>query len=250
VPDLGKLFAGGGDMPGTVDGGMSRVSPIIGGHYFGDLLDGHVNFGLEGSYYGISAIVFSLTRSLSYRMIFLFFLVFAVVSCTLSLRRWLKIVASDQRKMVYALHFSYPFVFAADRGQVNLLVGYLFVLGLGYVADAQSDEQVSARGQLALGIALSIKIYPSLIFASLPNFWSLVKWKFLSGSILASLLIVALFDLDKLLRFLNVGDPTSLYFSPQFFIGSMPHNTSLKALIFNFQTVNFFFFDCIFNFLF
>ena len=250
VPDLGKLFAGGGDWPDTVYGGMSSVSPIIGGHYFGDLLDGHVNYGFEGSYYGISAIVFSLTKSLSYRLIFLVFVIFAVVSCTLSLRRWLKIVANDQKKMVYALHFSYPFVFAADRGQVQLLVGYLFALGLSYVADAQSGEKVSARGQLALGIALSIKIYPILIFASLPNFWSLVKWKFLAGSILAGLLVITLFNLDKLLQFLNVGDPASLYFTPQYFIGVMPHNTSLKALIFNFQTINFFYFDSIFNFLF
>ena len=250
MPDLGKLFAGGGDLPGTIDGGMPSVSPIIGIHYFGDLLDGHVNYGFEGSYYGISALVFSLTKSLSYRMVFLIFLIFAVVLCTLSLRRWLKIIASDQKKMVYALHFSYPFVFAADRGQVQLLVGYLFALGLSYIADAQSGEKVSARGQLALGTALSIKIYPIPIFASLPNFWSLVKWKFLASSILVGFLVVALIDKDKLLQFLNVGDDTSLYFSQNFFIGSMPHNTSLKALIFNFQTINFLYFDSIFNFLF
>ena len=250
MPDLGKLFAGGGDWPATVYGDTPGVYPLIGGHYFGDLLDGHVNFGFEGSYYGISAIFFSLTKSLSYRIVFLVFVIFAVVSCMLSLRRWLKIVASDQKKMVYALHFSYPFVFAADRGQVQLLVGYLFALGLSYIADAQSGEKVSVHGQLALGTALSMKIYPILIFASLPNFWSLVKWKFLAGSILASFLIVTLFDLDKLLQFLNVGDPTSLYFSQDHFIGSMPHNTSLKALIFNFQTINFLYFDSIFNFLF
>ena len=112
-----------------------------------------------------------------------------VTSCALSITRWLRIVTNDRKTMVIALHFSYPFVFAADRGQMHLLIGYLIALGLSYVVDAQSVGKVLARGQWAFGAAFSIKLYPSIVVAFLPRFWSLVKWKFLIVSLLGFSLI-------------------------------------------------------------
>ena len=166
-------------------------------------------------------------------MVFAIFMVLGAISCALSIRQWLRIVANDQKKMVLALHFSYPFIFAADRGQMHLLIGYLFALGLTYVVNAQSDGKILARGQWALGAAFSIKLYPSFLFAFLPRFWSLAKWKFLIVSLLGFLLMTALLKPSGFSSFFVGIDSANLFNSSDYFVSTLQYNTSLKALFFN-----------------
>lgn len=231
-PNISGLFFITTDIPANIVDWEIRFSPIIGTHYFGDLLDGHANWEMS-SYFGLSFIFFSLTRNFSYELVFAIFMMLVATSCALSITRWLRIVTNDRKTMVIALHFSYPFVFAADRGQMHLLIGYLIALGLSYVVDAQSGGKISARGQWALGAAFSIKLYPSIIFAFLPRFWSLVKWKFLIVSLLGFLLIAFFLTPSGLGRFFAVVDPESLYNSEGYFVQTLQYNNSLKALIFN-----------------
>jgi len=229
---------------------MSRYSPIIGQHYFGDLLDGHSNFGLRGSYFGLSYVFFWLTKSFSYKIVFILFVVVGVIVCALSIKRWLEIVTDDQKNMVYALHFSYPFVFAADRGQMHLLIGYLFALGLSFVVKTQGDEKVLARGQLALGAAFSVKIFPSIIFSFFPRFWSMQRWKILISSFIGLLLVSSFLSPVKFKIFNTVTAKDELYYSLDYYTMTMPFNTSLKALIFNCQSLKFGLFENIFDSLF
>lgn len=247
APDGDLIFFRGDDLPGTL---ISRYSPIIGRHYFGDLLDGHSNFGLRGSYFGLSYVFFWLTKDFSYRLVFVLFVVIGIVVCGLSINRWLGIVPDDQKSMVYALHFSYPFVFAADRGQMHLLIGYLFALGLSFVVKTQGDEKVLARGQLALGVAFSMKIFPSIVFAFFPKFWSLQRWKILISSFIGILLVSSFLSPVKFKIFTTVTAKDELYNSLDYYRLTMPFNTSLKALIFNFQSLNSGLFENIFDFLF
>jgi len=232
-PNIGGLFFITNDAPSTITDWEIRFSPIIGGHYFGDLIDGHANLGAQASYFGLSFIFFWLTKDFSYEMFFAIFMVLGAISCALSIRQWLRIVANDQKKMVFALHFSYPFIFAADRGQMHLLIGYLFALGLSYVVNAQSDGKILARGQWALGAAFSIKLYPSILFAFLPRFWSLVKWKFLIVSLLGFLLVTALLKPSGFSSFFVGVDSANPFSSSDYFVLTLQYNTSLKALIYN-----------------
>ena len=248
--NIGGLFAFGDDVPLTVNFLKSRNSPIFGHHYFGDLLDGHSNLGQRGSYYGLSHIFYWLTKGFSYEIVFVMFVLFGVVVCGLSIKRWLKIVADDQKNMVFALHFSYPFVFAADRGQMHLLIGYLFALGLSFVVKTQGDEKVLARGQLALGAAFSMKLFPSIVFASFPKFWSIQRWKVLISSFIGFVLVSFFLLPDKFAAFKSGFASEELYNLPYYFNENLLFNTSLKALIFNFQSLNNRFFENIFNFLF
>jgi len=242
-----SIFFRGDDLPGNL---MSRYSPIIGQHYFGDLLDGHSNFGLRGSYFGLSYVFFWLTKSFSYKIVFILFVVVGVIVCALSIKRWLEIVTDDQKNMVYALHFSYPFVFAADRGQMHLLIGYLFALGLSFVVKTQGDEKVLARGQLALGAAFSVKIFPSIIFSFFPRFWSMQRWKILISSFIGLLLVSSFLSPVKFKIFNTVTAKDELYYSLDYYTMTMPFNTSLKALIFNCQSLKFGLFENIFDSLF
>jgi hypothetical protein len=176
-------------------------------------------------------------------------MILVATSCALSIRQWLRLVEHNQKSMVLALHFSYPFVFAADRGQMHLLIGYLFALGLSYVVNAQSDGKILARGQLAIGAAFSIKLFPSIIFVFLPRFWSLVKWKFLIVSVLGFLLITVLLKPSGF-RSLFVGvDLANPFNSSDYFVQTLQYNTSLKALIFNLDFITPELFNFIFNFL-
>ena len=248
--NIGGLFALGDDAPGFDAAVRSRYSPIIGQHYFGDLLDGHSNFGLRGSYYGLSYVFFWLTKGFSYKIVFVMFVLFGIVICGLSIKRWVKIVADDQKNMVYALHFSYPFVFAADRGQMHLLIGYLFALGLSFIVKTQGDKKVLAHGQLALGAAFSIKLFPSIIFAFFPKFWSIQRWKILMSSFFGLVLVSSFLSPDKF-RILKSGfSSKELYNLPFYFDETLLFNTSLKALIFNFQSLNIVLFENVFDFLF
>lgn len=243
-PNIGGLFFVTNDTPGTIVDWEIRFSPIIGGHYFSDLLHGHASVDDSASYFGLSFIFFWLTRNFSYELVFAIFMMLVATSCALSISRWLRIVANDRKAIVIALHFSYPFVFAADRGQMHLLIGYLISLGLSYVVDAQSGGEISARGQWALGAAFSIKLYPSAIFAFFPRFWSLVKWKFLIVSLLGFLLLALFLTPSGLNVFFSVFSSASLQNSQDYFIQNLQYNTSLKALIFNLnfitsETLNF-----------
>ena len=152
--------------------------------------------------------------------------------------------------MVYALHFSYPFVFAADRGQMHLLIGYLFALGLSFVVKTPGDEKVLARGQLALGAAFSMKIFPSIIFAFIPKFWSIQRWKILISSFIGLVLLTTFASPIKFKTFTTTFAKDEVYNLLDYFKLSMPFNTSLKALIFNFQSLNSGLFENIFEFLF
>ena len=237
-------------MPLTVNVLKSRNSPIFGHHYFGDLLDGHSNLGQRGSYYGLSHIFYWLTKGFSYEIVFAIFVLFGVVVCGLSIKRWLGIVAYDQKDMVYALHFSYPFVFAADRGQMHLLIGYLFALGLSFVVKTQGDEKVLPCGQLALGAAFSMKLFPSIAFAFFPKFWSIQKWKILMSSFIGFVLGSSFLSPDKFGAFKSGFASKELYNLPYYFNENLLFNTSLKALIFNFQSLNIVLFENVFDFLF
>lgn len=75
--------------------------------------------------------------------------------CAFSLRRWLSIVSKENKGMVYALHFSYPFVFAADRGQMSLLTGYLIAIGLSYLVTQESSTKRVSLGQAIWGCILN-----------------------------------------------------------------------------------------------
>ena len=244
--DIGGLFASGDDDPSTVKF-VFRYSPLIGRHYFGDLLDGHKNLGQRGSYFGLSYIFYWLTKDFSYEIVFVMFVLFGIVVCGLSIKRWLGIVSDDQKNMVYALHFSYPFVFAADRGQMHLLIGYLFALGLSFVVNAQGDEKVLARGQLALAAAFSMKLFPSIAFAFFPNFWSLRRWKVLISSLIVLVLVPIFYLQQKFKFFTSAFESEEVYNLPYYFGASQSFNTSLKALIFNFQSAVF---QNLFDFLF
>ena len=248
--NIGGLFAFGDDVPLTVNFLKSRNSPIFGHHYFGDLLDGHSNLGQRGSYYGLSHIFYWLTKGFSYEIVFAIFVLFGVVVCGLSIKRWLGIVAYDQKDMVYALHFSYPFVFAADRGQMHLLIGYLFALGLSFVVKTQGDEKVLPCGQLALGAAFSMKLFPSIAFAFFPKFWSIQKWKILMSSFIGFVLGSSFLSPDKFGAFKSGFASKELYNLPYYFNENLLFNTSLKALIFNFQSLNIVLFENVFDFLF
>ncbi len=248
-PNIADLFSSGGDAPSTVKDLSSRSSPVIGQHYFSDLLEGHANLGNRGSYFGLSYLFFWLTKGFSYKIVFVLFVVVGVTVCVLSIKRWLGIVADDQKNMVYALHFSYPFVFAADRGQMHLLIGYLFALGLSFVVKTQGDEKVLARGQLALGAAFSMKIFPSIIFAFIPKFWSIQRWKILISSFIGLVLLTTFASPIKFKTFTTTFAKDEV-FTLDYFKLSMPFNTSLKALIFNFRSLNSGLFENIFEFLF
>lgn len=228
----------------------SSYSPIIGQHYFGDLLDGHSNFGLKGSYFGFSYVFFWLTKSFSYKIVFVLFVVVGVIVCALSIKRWLGIVTDDQKNMVYALHFSYPFVFAADRGQMHLLIGYLFALGLSFVVKTQGDEKALARGQLALGAAFSMKLYPSIVFAFFPRFWLLQRWKVLISSFIGLVLVSVFLSPVQFKIFNTMIAKDEISNLLGYFRKTMPFNTSLKALIFNCQSLNIRLFENIFDFMF
>ena len=249
VSSIGRLFYEFSDVPETIKN-LARYTPIIGQHYFGDLLDGHSNFGSRGSYYGLSYIFYFLTINFSYEVVFVMFVLSGIVVCGLSIKRWLNIVADYQKNMVYALHFSYPFVFAADRGQMHLLVGYLFALGLSFVAKTEDDEKVLARGQLALGASFSMKLFPSIVFVFFPRFWSLQKWKILVSSFIGFVLVAILLSSEKFGIVKNIFGSKGLYDEPSYFIGVLTLNTSLKALIFNLQSLNLGLFENIFDFLF
>jgi len=205
--------------------------------------------GAQASYFGLSFIFFWLTSNFSYELVFAIFTMLVASSCALSIRQWLRLVEHNQKSMVFALHFSYPFVFAADRGQMHVLIGYLFALGLSYVVNAQSGEKILARGQWALGAAFSIKLYPSIAFAFLPRFWSVVKWKFLIVSVLGFLLITVLLKPSGLNSLFVGVDPESLFNSQGYFVQTLQYNTSLKALIFNLDFITPELFNFIFNFL-
>ena len=243
-------MASGSDAPGFVIDVTSRYSPIIGQHYFGDLLDGHADWEQRGSYFGLSYIFYWLTKGFSYKIVFVMFVFFGIVVCGLSIKRWLEIVTNDQKNMVYALHFSYPFVFAADRGQMHLLIGYLLALGLSFVVKTQGDEKVSARGQLALGAAFSMKLFPSIVLAFFPRFWSLQRWKVLISSFIGLVLISTLLTPNKSKVFSSSFDNDQPYNLAGYFRQLLPFNTSLKALVFNFQSLNIVFFENMLNFLF
>ena len=178
------------------------------------------------------------------------FVLIVIVVCGLSVKRWLEIVTNDQKNMVYALHFSYPFVYAADRGQMHLLIGYLFALGLSFVVKTQGEEKVLARGQLALGAAFSMKLFPSIVLAFFPRFWSLQRWKILISSFIGLVLVSTLLTPIKFEVLSSSFDRDQPYNLAGYFKQVMPFNTSLKALVFNFQSLNIVFFENMFNFLF
>jgi hypothetical protein len=177
------------------------------------------------------------------------FVVFGVTICGLSIKRWLNIVADDKKNMVYALHFSYPFVFSADRGQMHLLVGYLFALGLSFVVKTQSDEKVLARGQLALGAAFSMKIYPSMVLAFFPRFLSLQRWKVLMVSFIGFVSVSTFLSPIKYKSITNVTETDELFNSKDYFLNTLPFNVSLKALLYHSQLLSIGLFENILDFL-
>ena len=250
LSNIGSLFAAGDDAPGFVVDVTSRYSPTIGQHYFGDLLDGHADWELRGSYFGLSYIFYWFTKGFSYKIVFVMFVLFGIVVCGLSIKRWLEIVTDDQKNMVYALHFSYPFVFAADRGQMHLLIGYLFALGLSFVVKTQGDEKVLARAQFALGAAFSMKLFPSIVLAFFPKFWSIQRWKILISTFIGLILVSTFLSPIKFKMFSTSFEKNQPYNSSEYFQNLMPFNTSLKALMFNFQSLNIVLFENMLNFLF
>lgn len=238
VKDFGGLFFGGSDLPGAIP--KNRFKPIVGKHFFGDLLDGSVNFPKlpSGSYFGLSYLFFWLTSGVSYRVVFILFFSLALLLCAFSLRRWLSIVSKENKGMVFALHFSYPFVFAADRGQMSLLTGYLLALGLSYLVTQESSTKRVSLGQAILGAAFSMKIYPVLIAFAFEKIWSFKQWR-------ALLISFFVFICSTPLIFVLLGGSLSalntkkhLYLTEDFFLRALFQNTSLKALLFHFKRMS------------
>ena len=235
---LGGLLAPGSDLPRTVSPNISK--PIIGNHYFGDLLDGYDSFpGLpSGAYFGSSYLFFWLTSGVSYKIAFVFFVALAILLCAFSLRRWLSIVPEENKGMVYALHFSYPFVFAADRGQMSLLTRYLLTIGLSYLVTQETSTKRVSLGQAILGAAFSIKIYPIFIALAFEKIWLLKQWRSL-------LISFSVFICSTPLVFVFLGGSLSaprgstlFYFDSGYFIKTLYYNTSLKALFFHIQRID------------
>lgn len=238
VINLGGLFAGGSDLPSTVPN--NRFEPIIGKHFFGDLLDGHENFPKlpSGAYFGASYLFFWLTSGVSYKIAFVFFVALAILLCAFSLRRWLSIVLEENKGMVYALHFSYPFLFAADRGQMSLLAGYMFAIGLSYLVTQETSTKRVILGQAVLGVAFSIKIYPVFVAFAFEKIWSFKKWRalFISFPIFICSTLLIFYFLGGSFRVLDMSD--ELYLSDGYFAKTLMHNTSLRGLLFHFQRID------------
>lgn len=237
VGNLGGLVAVGPDLPATVS--KNRFEPIIGKHFFGDLLDGHENFPEipSGAYFGVSYLFFWLTSGVSYRIVFIFFVTLALLLCAFSMRRWLSIVLEENRAMVYALHFSYPFLFAADRGQMSLLAGYLTAIGLSYFVTSTTSAKDKKWGEAILGIAFSIKVYPVFTAIALEKFWSIKKWRsmFVSYFLFCCSTPLIFVLLGGSLSALNTKE--QLYLKEDYFIRTLYQNTSLKALLFHLQRI-------------
>ena len=236
-PNLGGLFEVVSDLPSTVGG--DDFQPVIGKHFFGDLLDGHENFPKlpSGAYFGASYLFYWLTSGVSYKIVFVVFFALAILMCAFSLRRWLSIVSKENKGMVYALHFSYPFVFAADRGQMSLLTGYLLAIGLSYLVTQESSTKRVSLGQAILGAAFSMKIYPVFIAFAFEKIWSFKQWRALLISffvfICSTPLIFAFFG-GSLSALDSSGE---LYVQDGYFVRTLERNTSLKSLFFHFQRI-------------
>jgi len=233
IKNFGGLFAVGSDLPITVLN--NRIKPIVGVHFFGDLLDGSVNFPKlpSGAYFGLSYLFFWLTSGFSYRVVFILFFSLALLLCAFSLRRWLSIVSKENKGIVYALHFSYPFVFAADRGQMSLLTGYLLALGLSYLVTQESSTKRVSLGQAILGAAFSMKIYLVFTAFAFEKIWSFKQWR-------ALLISFFVFICSTPLIFVLLGGSLSalntkseLYLREDYFRGTLFQNTSLRALLFH-----------------
>lgn len=238
IKNFGGLFAVGSDLPATVPN--YRFKPIVGEHFFGDLLDGKVNFPKlpSGSYFGPSYLFFWLTSGVSYRIVFILFFNLALLLCAFSLRRWLSLVLEENKGMVYALHFSYPFLFAADRGQMNLLTGYLTAIGLSYLVTSTARTKDGSWGQAILGIAFSVKAYPVFTAIALEKFWSIKKWRsmFVSYFLFCCSTPLIFVLLGGSLSALNTKE--QLYLKEDYFVRTLYQNTSLKALLFHLQRIS------------
>lgn len=130
---FGMLFAVGRDLPETVTPNLYK--PVLGIHFFGDLLDGHDSFPIfpSGAYFGISYLFFWITKSLDYKILFWIYALTAIFLAFISIKRWLRLVLKENKALVYVLHFAYPFIFAADRGQMHLIIGYLLAIAFSYL---------------------------------------------------------------------------------------------------------------------
>lgn len=239
MKNLGGLFAIGSDLPSTVSSDSSQ--PIFGKHFFGDLLDGHQNFSKfpSGAYFGMSYLFFWLTSGFSYKFVFICYVIIAISLCIFSLRRWLSIVFEENKGMVYALHFSYPFIFAADRGQISLFIGYMTAIGLSYLITSDMNVKGVSRGQAILGAAFSMKIYSVFITFAFEKFWSFKKWRHLLTSFFVLCISTPLIFLFSRGSLKTWDTTTELYLQDSYFVRMLYHNTSLKALIFHIQRINF-----------
>jgi len=236
--NLGGLFSQGSDLPSTVSNNL--FEPIIGKHYFGDLLDGHENFPKlpSGAYFGASYLFFWLTSGVSYVVVLTCFFALAILLCAFSLRRWLLIVIDENKGMVYALHFSYPFVFAADRGQMSLLTGYLLTIGLSYLVTQEFNTKRVSLGQAILGAAFSMKIYSVFVALAFEKIWSFKQWRLLLISffvLICSTPLIFVLSGGSLRALDTSGE---LYVQHGYFVRTLEKNTSLKALLFNGQRIN------------
>ena len=234
------MFAGGTDLPASVTPNLYK--PVLGNHFFGDLLDGHDVFPIfpSGAYFGVSYLFFWITKSLYYEILFWIYALTAIFLAFISIKRWLRLVLKENKTLVYVLHFAYPFIFASDRGQIQLIVGYLLAIAFSYLIEPNANRDKLWLGQIILGIALSIKIFPVVIVLGLHRFWSFKKWRLLFSSFILLAVSTPLVSFYLTNSIFHPDFFAGLYNDDQYFRSSLVHNTSLKALLFHINEVSFF----------
>lgn len=237
---FGFLFAIPNDYPGTVSPNL--YTPVLGKHFFGDLLDGHDLFPVypSGAYFGVSYLFFWITQGIHYDMVFGIYILSGSFLAIISIKRWLKLVLNENKALVYVLHFAYPFVFAADRGQMALIFGYLLAIAFSYLVESNANREKLRLGQMILGIALSIKVSPLLIVLGLNRFWSFKKWRLLFSSFIlfcALTPLISLYLTNSIFHSDFFGGP---YFDDAYFKNNAVFNTSLKNLLLHINEVSFF----------
>jgi hypothetical protein len=227
---LGDLFVSWSDLPSTLPTG--DYEPILGTHYFGDLLDGlyHVDKFPSGSYSGLGYLFFFFFRGFDYQTVFFLYLTLVVILCVVSLKLWLSRVGVVDKAMVYALHFAYPVVFALDRGQIQLIFGYLFGIGLSFAVAPRRMSRDWNIGLVVMASAFSIKIYSVITYMAFEKFYLPKKSKYL----LVPLLCISLLSLVAMASVANfMIDFQSLEsFFLIMFKSTLKYNSSLGGLIY------------------
>lgn len=227
----GGLFYAVDDLPASITG--SRPNSVLGEHWFGDLLDNHfsVSQSGEGGYFGASYFFFTVSKNLAYDHVFYLYLGLSATLLILSVVLWAQTLTSEQRPLAVALHFSYPFLFALDRGQVSLLYGYLLSIGLALTVRQRADSAKDLKGPAVLGAAFSMKIHPILIGLGLIRSWSRRQFLLAGGVFLGIIGAASMISPRGALHLFYQQNPDGTYRDPGYFFATLSFNTSFRSLL-------------------